>query len=233
MENAIFGMREWMDVEIRSLVKENKDKEDMYYFAAAEVTNMIAAVERGDYKFEDLRDVVMNLLCRQPGSPIIDEDSSWELVDDSDGFKQYRCLRWPTLYKGVDNKTGKTKFIDQNRYICIDVNNPKSMWTGGIGGTVLDELYPITFPYTPILSPIKVYMELFNYYTTGGGADTFAVCSLMVPDEGIKEVWRFFKTDHNKSEELSGDNVEGLTEIDKSEYFTRKAKWVTKNRKGR
>lgn len=213
------------------------EQEKKLYLNAYSAVNQLAKVaeENSGIPFEKLRDTVINMLFWQPLAPIEEDDESWELVDDSDGFKQYQCLRYPSLFKGVEEDTGKIRYVDQQRYVCIDINDPKQCWTGGIGAKILEETLPITFPYEPFATPIKVYMDRFLYhYNMAAPKDAFdsiAVTHFGMPDGQLMEIHRFFKQEYKRGDAKTQLEPE-LVEITRTEYFSRKKAYQERLNKG-
>lgn len=225
MNDKIRKISEWLNREINISLDHAKTPEEEDYILAAQ-----AAVYRAFYRIGDkpdidldkLRNLIIDMLYQRPLSPIEDVEESWELIDEREGLRQYQCVRYPSLVKGVDVETGKTRYIDQNRYVCVDVNDPEKIWTGGIGAKVLDELVPITMPYEPPSIPIRVYVEsfLYNYRF-----ETVAVAYFLMPDNQLIDVYRYFKREP-KHESPNARQAQSFIPIDSSEYYARKASWM-------
>lgn len=170
--------------------------------------------EEPEEMFEKFRNILSNLLFSKVLTPIEDIPDNWDLLGSSEKATLYQCNRYQNLLKRVDAKTGEVSYHDTKRYICVNINDLKDTWIGGIGSVLLNEKMPITFPYTPEDTKIRVYMEKFSYYDEEDDFDTISVLTFGKPNENIIDVYRFFKKD------VKGE----LVEITKSEYFGRKSK---------
>nr|DAF70181.1 MAG TPA: hypothetical protein [Caudoviricetes sp.] len=192
-------------------------------------------------EFEKLKDtriiktVFTQLLHEENLSPIIDSEDDWTLVEgfdpavgcDNPGWSIYQCKRRSSLFKKVayDRKTGEVDeimFRDIDRAVCIDINKPDYMYTGGIGSLLLDEMIPITLPYSPC-GKIRIFTEDFKYHEEyEGDMDTVGVLYFRMPDGTMKEVKRFFKEDYKTKE---------MVEIGYQEYLSRKKRVEEKMKK--
>lgn len=134
------------------------------------------------------------------------------------GWSIYQCKRRNSLFKKVsyDRKTGEVDeitFRDIDRSVCIDINKPDSMYIGGMGPLLLDEMMPITLPYSPC-GKIRIFTEDFKYHEEcEGDLDTLGVLYFRMPDGSMKEVKRYFKEDHESKQ---------MVEINQSEYLSRR-----------
>lgn len=237
MSKSNQSLQEWAKAETDLLIEESSEEAGKLYSTAFSAFQTLASTVEEDpsINFGKLRDVMINLLFHQPLSPIEDVEESWELLneDPEDTIKLYQCVRHSTLYKEVDETSESTRYIDTGRYVCVDVNCAKRCWTGGIGAKILEEMYPIKFPYTPCTPPIRVYMERFRYHEDpeetewGDFDDTLAVTHIQLPDGELIEVFRFFKQMYKRGSGKTQFEPD-IFEIDKTEYFSRKAAWKTR-----
>lgn len=170
-----------------------------------------------------IKTVFTQLLHEENLSPIVDSEDDWAFAEGFDpavgnenpGWTIYQCKRRNSLFKKVtyDRKTGevdKITFRDIDRAVCIDINKPDCMYTGGMGPLVLDEMMPITLPYSPC-GKTRIFTEDFKYHE--GDVDTVGVLYFRMPDGTMKEVKRYFKEDHESKQ---------MVEINQSEYLSRK-----------
>lgn len=178
--------------------------------------------------------VFTQLLNEDPLTPIeenVEED--WILVggfdpaagNENPGFSMYRNRRRATLFKKVtyDRKTGEedeVKYTDSGRYICMDINT-NEIYSGGMGSLILDEMMPITFPYSPI-GKIKIFTEDFKaFQECEEDFDTIGVLYMRDTTGKMIEIKRFFKKDHMTKD---------VVEINVNEYMARKKKWTEANK---
>lgn len=173
-----------------------------------------------------IKTVFTQLLHEENLSPIVDSEDDWILVEgfdpaaggDNPGWSIYQCKRRGSMFKKVvyDRKTGEVDeitFRDIDRAVCIDINKPDYMYTGGMGPLVLDEMIPITLPYSPC-GKIRIFTEDFKYHEDQeGDLDTVGVLYFRMPDGTMKEVKRYFKEDHETKQ---------MVEITQLEYLSRK-----------
>lgn len=180
-------------------------------------------------EFERLKDgkvfktALIQLLHDENLSPIVDSEDDWILIEgldpgagnDNPEWSIYQCKRRSSLFKKViyDGDKQCVSFKDTDRAVCIDINKENSMYTGGIGPLVLDEVMPITLPYSPC-GKIRIFTEDFKYHEeTEDELDTVGVLYFRMPDGTMKEVKRYFKDDHETNQ---------IVEISQSEYLSRK-----------
>ena len=164
------------------------------------------------------------LLHEENLSPIVDSEDDWTLVEDpapgndNPGWTIYQCKRRSSLFKKVayDRKSGEVDeitFRDMDRAVCIDINKPDCMYTGGMGPLLLDEMMPITLPYSPC-GKTRIFTEDFKYHEEyESDMDTVGVLYFRMPDGTMKAVKRYFKEAHESKQ---------MVEISQSQYLSRK-----------
>lgn len=182
-----------------------------------------------------IKTVFTQLLHEENLSPIVDSEDDWTFVEgfdpavgcDNPGWTIYQCKRRSSLFKKVvyDRKTGEVDeitFRDIDRAVCIDINKPDYMYTGGMGPLLLDEMVPVTLPYSPC-GKTRIFTEDFKYHEEyEGDIDTVGVLYFRMSDGTMKEVKRYFKEDHESKQ---------MVEITQSEYLSRKKKVEEKMKK--
>lgn len=221
------SLKEWAKREIE-LAKNPKNGElDKHYDAAFEAFCKFVDNTYGLDKPGIAKTIFTQLLHEDPLTPIEDNDDDWVFAEgfdpaagnDNPGWTIYRCKRRSTLFKKVtyDRKTGEedsVKFSDTGRYVCVDINT-EQMYTGGMGSAILDEMIPISMPYSPI-GKIKIFTEDFKCHEDfDGDFDTVGILYFRMPDGQMKEIKRFFKEDYKTHE---------MKEINMTEYLARKKK---------
>lgn len=237
------NLKEWARREV-DLAKtyiniENEEAKEMtsekYEVAYRSYCNFLDSLK----KFEDIsfiKSIFTDLLNNENLSPIVDSEEDWILTEgfdpaagnDNPGWSIYKCKRRNSMFKKVtyDRKTGEmdeVTFRDLNRAVCIDINKPDCMYTGGMGPLVLDEMMPITMPYSPC-GKIRIFTEDFKYHEKyEGDLDTVGVLYFRMPDGTMKEVKRYFKEDHKSKH---------MVEISQSEYLSRKKRVEDRMKKG-
>ena len=159
------------------------------------------------------------LIDGKPLTPIEDTPDVWSLTARREdlGYKSYQCTRMSSLFKDVF-PDGTVRYHDVNRVIANVINseNPDIPWHSGVASRLVDEMYPITFPYIPENNPYVVKMSEFLFDPEkGGDFDTIAVWSLRLPDGSENIIHKFYKEDSNEECDWK--------EIDKGEFREREA----------
>ena len=153
--------------------------------------------------------ILDRLINRKPLTPIYDTPDAWNQITElENGYITYQCIRYAGLFKDVYTN-GKIVYSDVRQCTCIDM--PTGMtYRDGLVSNIIREMFPITFPYMPANSPIKVYCEGFLTDRKTGDYDTLAIIYAVKPDGDKVQINRYFK-----------DNLEGpgMIEIDKVEYL--------------
>lgn len=229
-------MKEWArrEVDLAKACLNAKDQmvremiSEEYEAAYRSYCNFLDEYEKLENKII-IKTVFTQLLHEENLSPIVDSEDDWILVEgfdpvassnDNPGWSIYQCKRRSSMFKKVvyDRKTGEVDeitFRDIDRAVCIDINKPDYMYTGGMGPLVLDELIPITLPYSPC-GKTRIFTEEFKYHEDQeGDLDTIGVLYFRMPNGTMKEVKRYFKEDHESKQ---------MVEITQSEYLSRKKK---------
>lgn len=224
------SLKEWAKREVELAKVTNSDDEnflamkeeiDKHYDAAYNAFDcFLEAIDTLD-KPGFMKSIFVQLLNGDPLTPIEDNKEDWELVDAIDERKGdlteiYECKRRDSLFKRIKyvGPNMAVEYTDSERCVCLDINR-ETMYTGGIGPKILDEMVPIHMPYSP-RGKIKIFTEDFKYHEDfEGDFDTVGVLYFRFPDGRMKEVKRFFKEDHNTHE---------MVEINWTEYAARKNK---------
>lgn len=168
---------------------------------------------------EVVKSILKTLMYGYPLTSITDGSLSqkyWvpvEGIDKSANLKvnteEYYCVRYPFLHKFVSN-TDDVKYVDYNQFSCIDIHSGNT-YTGGIACSVVHDMFPITMPYNPESSKIKIYTENFLHNTKNGDFDTVGITCCKTALGQIIPVKRYFK-----------ETDDGYVEIDEKEYKERK-----------
>lgn len=215
--------------EVELALKENRvdhnEKLDKVYKEALRIfCDFMDGIAEAQVPEAAVYSVFSQLMDQNPLTPIEDKKDDWVLVEGFDPalgneelpeYSLYRNMRRPSLYKKVMyGKEGpEITFSDTNRAISVDINT-NSFRNSGMGLAVLDEMFPIAFPYEPI-GKIKIYDERIKYHKESTeDYDTLAILYFRFSDGRMAKVYRFFK-------KKDGGEFE---EITKQEYLRRKEK---------
>jgi major membrane immunogen (membrane-anchored lipoprotein) len=94
------------------------------------------------------------------------------------------------------------RYSDVERYYCIDVDSPEIPYGGGGASDILDDLFPITFPYNPPSGKYKITTKEYLTDRANGDFDTKVFLQIIAPDGQIVEVNRYFGEVDGKWQEL-------------------------------
>lgn len=147
-------------------------------------------------------------------SPIIFENKEKEVIT-------YQALRYSSLFKMINTRTGEITFQDINQFEGTYKNRRYVHFHSGLINRVLRPLYPITMPYHPHEDHIKVTTEDFLVDPRNGDFDTMGLFYAEDPYSGIKKINRFFK--ESKKSDF------GWKEISHLEYLFRKLIQIDSN----
>lgn len=157
------------------------------------------------------KNILNRLIERKPLSPILGTCNEWGPVSpkrNKDGWKEYRNIRYPSLYKYVYSD-GSVKYYDTNycAFTYVDSNTGTPVYHSGYLSRIIHDLYPIIMPYYPS-KPIIGYTEDCLFDTKNGDFDTMALYYIIKDGERI-EINKFFKENGESSP---------FTEISKEEF---------------
>lgn len=222
------NMLDWARKEVEiACRKENPDKKRgefdygcACYGSALKAFESLCGDGHSGFSIKMTQSILNRLIDGKPLTPIEDTDDIWDTCTwhGSDGFKWYQCKRMPSLFKKV-YPDGAIKYRDNDRSYCVDINDPRIIYTSGLGSCVVDAMFPITMPYMPS-KPIKVYCEDFLTDKKNGDSDTVGVFYAIKTENGQQEkieIDRFFR-------EPEGDEEGKWIEISKEEYDERKSR---------
>lgn len=222
------NMLDWARKEVEiACRKENPDKKRgefdygcACYGSALKAFESLCGDGHSGFSIKMTQSILNRLIDGKPLTPIEDTDDIWDICTwhDSDGFKWYQCKRMSSLFKKV-YPDGAIKYRDNDRSYCVDINDPRIIYTSGLGSCVVDAMFPITMPYMPS-KPIKVYCEDFLTDKKNGDSDTVGVFYAIKTENGQPE-----KIEINKFFRKPEGNEDGKwTEISKEEYDERKSR---------
>lgn len=223
-------MREWAKQEVElACKKENPErKEDEFdygcacYESALKAFNSLCEDGHSGYSIGVTKTILNRLIDNLPLTPIEDTEDAWDknIVDknDEEEYVCYQCNRMSSLFKYI-YKDGTIKYNDVSRTICVDINTGSS-FTSSLANRIVNEIYPISLPYSG--ERIKIYMEDFLYDKKNGDYDTVGVYYMIKNDEKI-EINKFYK-----ESDFAPYSIEPFIEISKEEYEERKKNKIVK-----
>lgn len=220
-DKAINEILDWANEETRiacDILK--KDYADKPTECQRIMSGYHAALSAFEFLMEDIRkgsgtvngnfNILTQLINGQPLTPIEDVPENWEEAAVSETGTAYICKRLKSLRKYVSKADGMTLYNDISRYRCIDINNPEVTYTSSIVTRILDEMFPITFPYQPV-GIIKAFVEEFSTIQDDDSFDLIGILYFRHTDSRMTKVNRYFKLRSNVAPAV-------WVEIDVKEY---------------
>lgn len=223
------SMLEWAKREVEIACKrENPDKKEgefdygcACYESALKAFESLCEDGHSGMSIGFTKNILNRLIDGKPLTPIEDTDDVWSKRHRSKDlpYVTFQCKRMSSLFKMIYND-GHVEYTDVDRYYCKDIDNPIVSYTSGLVTRIVDEMFPITMPYSPGPS-IIVFCEDFLTYRKNGDYDTKAILYALKYDENGDqkriEINRFFRVS-------VGDETGSWTEISKEEYEERKTR---------
>ena len=167
-----------------------------------------------------VRDILVRLLNGKPLTPIEDVPESWHdcLFADPKLKQDLQCVRMSSLFKQVHHD-GTVRYRDVNRVVCTDQVS-STTWHNGLADRIVDEMFPITFPYCPESKPYKVRMNDYLTDRKNGDFDTVMYIDVTSPDGTVTPINRYF-----------GETEDGWKELTSDEFTARYARHLERVRK--
>ena len=223
------SMLEWAKREVEIACKrENPDKKEgefdygcACYESALKAFESLCEDGHSGMSIGFTKNILNRLIDGKPLTPIEDTDDVWSKRHRSKDlpYVTFQCKRMSSLFKMIYND-GHVEYTDVDRYYCKDIDNPIASYTSGLVTRMVDEMFPITMPYSPGPS-IIVFCEDFLTDRNNGDYDTKAILYALKYDENGDqkriEINRFFRVS-------VGDGTGSWTEISKEEYEERKTR---------
>lgn len=138
--------------------------------------------------------ILKRLLDGKPLNGIRDEDFDKEpYCVSEDGVKNYENHRYHPLFKNV-YPDGTVEYIEVNRTVSFNIDEPDICWGGGIGSRIVNNLFPIKLPYYPTDKPFKVAFREGLHDKALGDYDLQGIYYVLKPDGEKVEINKFYKT---------------------------------------
>ena len=156
--------------------------------------------------------ILNKLIKGQALTSIEDTEDVWNesggYSNEEEGIKQYQSNRMSSLFKYV-YPDGTVKYSDIDRVTGINMAYPDATYTSGTLRDIVDEMFPITMPYSPKSKSYKIYTEDFLTDKSKGDYDTVGYLYMITPEGERIELNKFYH-EFNRHEEMK--------EITKEEY---------------
>lgn len=207
----------WAEHEIAIVKKNNKDE---YYNACLDsALKAYKSMEEDGHSggsWVITASILYRLLQSKPLTPITDEDFDGvtdNIFYDEDfllecGLKdQIQCPRMSSLFKET-HIDGSVTYTDTERVTCYEVGKDLPFHFG-IATKIVDEMFPITLPYTGDIKYI-VYVKEYLIDPKNGDFDTVVIDSIKEGDKDPLPVNRYFHEEDGKMVEITREKFEKL-----------------------
>lgn len=210
-------MKDWAISELKraGYHPEASDKDasygDMCAQAALELFDLLLKQDHSGASIGFTMQILNRLVERKPLVPLTGEDDEWsELEVINSQFYQHN-KRYHALSKKISD--GTIKFTDHDRVSCYNAILPedgsKVYWGSGLVTRLIDDLYPITFPYMP--NKLYVAVEEILSDSKNGDFDTICIHDVQFSDGSKVKLCRYF-----------GEFEDGWKELTEDEWRLRK-----------
>ena len=189
--------------------------------------------------FSFAKNILIRLMEGLPLTPIRDKDFFFDngngvcKLETSEylakrGIKSsLQCPRMSSLFRD-ETLDGKVTYHDVERCVMIDIEQPSNTFSSG-DSRIIDEMFPITMPYTPPVNKFEVYTQTFLTDEKNGDFDTRAILYAITPD-GKKIDINIYNTEKDgKWQRITKEEYDELLEkrIDKlNEKIADKMLWT-------
>ena len=212
----------WAKDEINKRYQKDNDSDDYTAYNTLISKNVLKAFSSiFEDRYSSIYDketiiYLLNRLCNYlPLTPIKNTDNIWIKhltynIPDVSLKEVYQCSRMPSLFKEVYSD-GSIKYKDITRYHVKFKGNARLIYDYcEIIDRVMDELYPITFPYFPTKDPYYIYPEICCQ-----NLDIMVIRYIVTPTKELVEINRYFKKEGDTDYiEITEDEYNKLKHMD-------------------
>lgn len=161
-----------------------------------------------------IRWAINALFNRYPLTPIEDNDDEWVEcfgINENPPIRVFQHKRRGSLWKDIlPDRRIIYKDNERTQGIDINSNNPYYSW---VTSEIVNEMFPITFPYTPPEKPCQVFAEDFLFDKSKGDFDTKYIYYIITPEGEKIEVNRIFnEDDRGRMREISIEEFNKMKE---------------------
>lgn len=127
-------------------------------------------------------------------TPLQGADDEWHEceIHNMDGTVDYQNVRQSSLFKHV-HPDGTVTYNDVDRAVCVDADDKHDTHHFGLSASIVDELFPITFPYMPGNKSYKVVDRIFATNGNPGEFDTVGILRVECQDGSVHLINKFYK----------------------------------------
>ena len=172
------------------------------YESALKAFKSLLADDHSEMSISITKGILNRLIDRKCLTPIEDTPDVWrDDSQDSSRSQTLQCKRMGSLFKYIyPDGTVKYKDIDRTRCYLVGDHIP---WSNGFIANLVDEMHPITMPYSPENKPYMVYAKEFLTDKQNGDYDTIHIVYVKNPDGTIERINRYFKESKNSFVEIN------------------------------
>ncbi|MCF0126035.1 MAG: hypothetical protein HUJ68_09850 [Clostridia bacterium] len=189
------SLSEWAENEVKIASEKEDDYGKLCYESALKAFKSLMDDGHSGMSFGITKNILIRLMEEKPLKPIEDTEDVWvKNLWEKDGKENcsYQCKRMSSLFKEI--KDGKTTYHDVGRAVYREFNGHDWMtWGNGDVARLIDEMFPIIFPYYPPAG--KYIVEGFSFDSVNaqpGEVDTKAYWTLKEPEGKIHKLNKFY-----------------------------------------
>lgn len=193
-------MQSWAEREIEIACElENPDRKPgewdygcVCYESALKAYNSLIEDDHSVFSIGITKNILNRLIEGKPLTPIEDTDDIWDKCTFCKEYDSYQCKRMSSFFKDVyPDET--IKYSDNDRIYCVNVDNPSVYYRNRLARNLIDEMYPITMPYSPESKSFIVHCEEFLTDPKNRDYDTIGILYVIKPNGDRVDINRFFK----------------------------------------
>ena len=215
-------MDSWAEREIEILKSKNKPESDEEFDYVGECAESALRAYKSlmsdghsGMSISITAGILNKLIKGQALTSIEDTEDVWNesggYSNEEEGIKQYQSNRMSSLFKYV-YPDGTVKYSDIDRVTGINMAYPDATYTSGTLRDIVDEMFPITMPYSPKSKSYKIYTEDFLTDKSKGDYDTVGYLYMITPEGERIELNRFYHefNRHENMKEITKEEYEEL-----------------------
>lgn len=215
-------MDSWAEREIEILKSKNKPESDEEFDYVGECAESALRAYKclmsdghSGMSISITAGILNKLIKGQALTSIEDTEDVWNesggYCDEEKGIKHYQSNRMSSLFKDV-YPDGTVKYSDIDRVTGINMADPDITYTSGTLRAIVDEMFPITMPYSPKSKSYKIYTEDFLTDRSKGDYDTVGYLYMITPEGERIELNKFYHefSRHEEMKEITKEEYEEL-----------------------
>lgn len=200
------SMYDWARQEVqlaKEELKRNKNDEAQHmiacYDSALKAYEKLINDDHSGMSFAITRGILEKLMHVIPLTPVEDKEIMWEHVYDHENEAIFQHKRMPSVFKMVNKKTGAIKFSDNDRILCKNIlGSDFAYFHNSFINRIIDEMFPIGFPYMPTKEKYIVYVTEFLMDPANGDFDTLNLVSVKLPTGDARLLNLFYKEENSR-----------------------------------